>query len=99
MKQPLLQKQWRCYYDVRERAKKKAGAHKFFVSQEILPQTVALLQTRAIPIGIEFVIGNHEDFDFSDDYFGAILQYPGKFGQVFDYESFVARANDKNISK
>ncbi|MGY8938441.1 MAG: aminomethyl-transferring glycine dehydrogenase, partial [Flavobacteriales bacterium] len=84
-------------FDVRERAKKKAGAHKFFVSHEILPQTVALLETRAIPIGIELVFGNHEDFDFADDYFGAILQYPGKFGQIFDYESFVARANDKHI--
>ena len=84
-------------YDVRERAKKKAGAKKFFVSKEILPQTVSLLQTRSIPIGIELVIGNHEDFDFSDDFFGAILQYPGKLGQIFDYENFVAKANDNNI--
>ena len=84
-------------YDVRERAKKKAGAHKFFVSKEILPQTVSLLQTRSTPIGIELVIGNHEDFDFTDDFFGAILQYPGKLGQVFDYENFVAKANENNI--
>ena len=84
-------------YDVRERAKKKAGAHKFFVSSEILPQTLSLLQTRSTPIGIELVIGNHEDFDFTDDFFGAILQYPGKLGQVFDYENFVAKANGNNI--
>ena len=84
-------------YDVRERSKKKAGAHKFFVSDEILPQTLSLLQTRASPIGIELVSGNHENFDFSDDYFGAILQYPGKFGQIFDYENFVAKANENNI--
>jgi glycine dehydrogenase len=84
-------------FDVRERAKKKAGAHKFFVSDEILPQTLSLLQTRAVPIGIELVIGNHEDFDFANDFFGAILQYPGKLGQVFDYESFVAKANENDI--
>jgi glycine dehydrogenase len=84
-------------YDVRERAKKKAGANKFFVSDEILPQTLSLLQTRSIPIGIELVIGNHEKFDFADDFFGAILQYPGKLGQVFDYEDFVAKANKNNI--
>ena len=84
-------------YDVRERAKKKAGAKKFFVSTEILPQTLALLQTRSTPIGIELVIGNHEEFDFSDDFFGAILQYPGKLGYVFDYESFVKKANENNI--
>ncbi len=84
-------------YDVRERSKKKAGAHKFFVSDEILPQTLSLLQTRSTPIGIELVIGNHEDFDFSEAYFGAILQYPGKYGQIFDYENFVAKANENNI--
>ena len=84
-------------FDVRERIKKKTGANKFFVSNEILPQTVSLLQTRSTPIGIELVIGSHEDFDFSDDFFGAILQYPGKFGQIFNYEKFVAKANENNI--
>lgn len=84
-------------FDVRERAKKKAGANKFFVSNEILPQTLSLLQTRATPIGIELVIGNHKYFDFADDFFGAILQYPGKFGQIFDYESFVEKATNNNI--
>ncbi len=84
-------------FDVRERVKKKVGANKFFVSNEILPQTVSLLQTRSSPIGIELVIGSHEEFDFSDDFFGAILQYPGKFGQIFNYEKFVAKANENNI--
>ena len=84
-------------YDVRERSKKKEGANKFFVSNEILPQTRSLLQSRSSPIGIELVIGNHEDFDFSDAFFGAILQYPGKYGQIFDYENFVSKANENNI--
>jgi len=84
-------------YDVRERSKKKSGANKFFVSNEILPQTLSLLQTRSTPIGIELVVGNHEEFDFADDFFGAILQYPGKFGCVFDYEAFVSKANQNEI--
>ncbi|RBW61368.1 glycine dehydrogenase (aminomethyl-transferring) [Tenacibaculum sp. E3R01] len=84
-------------FDVRERAKKKAGANKFFVSEDILPQTLSVLQTRAIPIGIELVIDNHENFDFSDEFFGAIVQYPGKHGQVYDYTDFVAKANENNI--
>ncbi len=84
-------------FDVRERAKKKAGASKFFVSEEILPQTLSVLKTRAIPIGVELVIGNHQKFKFSDDFFGAILQYPGKHGQVFDYAEFVSNANNNNI--
>ena len=84
-------------YDVRERAQKKANINKFFVSEEILPQTLSVLQTRSVPIGIELVIGNHEEFNFSDDFFGAILQYPGKHGQIFDYTDFVTKANNSNI--
>ncbi|MCI2230057.1 aminomethyl-transferring glycine dehydrogenase [Polaribacter sp. MSW13] len=84
-------------FDIRDRSQKKAGVNKFFVSEEILPQTLSVLQTRSNPIGIELVVGNHENFDFSDDFFGVILQYPGKHGQVFDYTDFVAKANENNI--
>ncbi|CAM1364201.1 Glycine dehydrogenase (decarboxylating) [Tenacibaculum litopenaei] len=83
--------------DVRERAKKKAKANKFFVSEEILPQTLSVLKTRAIPIGVELVIGNHKDFDFAEDFYGAILQYPGKHGEVHDYADFVSKANEQQI--
>lgn len=84
-------------FDVRDRAQKKAGVNKFFVSEEILPQTLSLLETRSIPIGIEVVVGNHESFDFSSEFFGAIVQYPGKHGQVYDYTDFVSKANDNGI--
>jgi len=84
-------------FDVRERAQKKENVCKFFVSEEILPQTLSILQTRATPIGIELVIGNHQNFDFSSAFFGAILQYPGKHGEVFDYTAFVENANANNI--
>ncbi|WP_298306332.1 aminomethyl-transferring glycine dehydrogenase [Flavobacterium sp.] len=84
-------------FDVRTRDQKKNNASKFFVSEEILPQTLSVLQTRSTPKGIELVIGNHETFDFSTDFFGAILQYPGKFGQVSDYANFIAKAHEKEI--
>ena len=84
-------------YDVRDRAQKKGGVVKFFVSEEILPQTLSLLETRAIPLGIELVIGNHKEFSFSNEFYGALVQYPGKFGEVFDYAAFVAQANDNGI--
>ena len=42
-------------FDVRERSQKKANVHKFFVSDEILPQTLSVLQTRATPIGVELI--------------------------------------------
>ena len=84
-------------YDVRDRHQKKANIHKFFVSDEILPQTLSVLQTRATPIGVELIIGNHEEFDFSEEFFGAIVQYPGKHGQVYDYTDFISRANSNGI--
>jgi len=84
-------------FDVRSRDQKKNNIHKFFVSEEILPQTLSVLQTRSAPIGVELVIGNHETFDFSSEFYGAILQYPGKFGQVYDYADFIAKAAANEI--
>ena len=84
-------------FDVRSRDQKKNNVCKFFVSEEILPQTLSVLKTRSEPIGVELVIGNHETFDFPTDFYGAILQYPGKFGQVHDYADFIAKAKENEI--
>ena len=84
-------------FDVRTRDQKKNNTNKFFVSEEILPQTLSVLETRSTPIGVELVVGNHETFTFSEEYFGAMLQYPGKYGQVYDYASFIATAKTKEI--
>jgi glycine dehydrogenase len=84
-------------FAVREREQKKAEINKFFVSKTILPQTLSLLQTRATPIGIELVVGDETEFDFSSDYFGAILQYPGKNGQVSDIKTFIQKAKEAQI--
>ncbi|MFT3795276.1 aminomethyl-transferring glycine dehydrogenase [Flavobacterium sp.] len=84
-------------FDVRSRDQKKNNINKFFVSEEILPQTLSVLETRATPIGVELVVGNHENFDFSTEFFGAMLQYPGKYGQVYDYAGFIAKAKSNEI--
>ena len=84
-------------FDVRSRDQKKSNVLKFFVSEEILPQTLSLLKTRSIPLGIELVVGNHEEFEYSADFYGALLQYPGKYGQVYDYAAFVAKAKENDI--
>ncbi|MDB2606459.1 aminomethyl-transferring glycine dehydrogenase [Zobellia sp.] len=84
-------------YDVRSREQKKNEVLKFFVSEEILPQTLSLLKTRSTPLGIKLVIGNHEEFTFSQDFYGAMLQYPGKYGEVHDYAPFVAKAKENEI--
>jgi glycine dehydrogenase len=84
-------------YDARSREQKKNAVLKFFVSEEVLPQTLSLLQTRSTPLGIELVIGNHEEFQFGTEFYGALLQYPGKHGQVNDYAAFVASAKEADI--
>lgn len=84
-------------FAVRDREQKKAEINKFFVSENILPQTLSLLQTRSNPIEIELVVGNEETFDFSSEFFGAILQYPGKDGQITDIETFISKANSAHI--
>lgn len=84
-------------FEIRDRDQKKKGTNKFFVSEEVLPQTIDVLKTRAIPLGIELVIGDHEAFSFSNEFFGAFLQYPGKLGHVFDYADFVVKAKENNI--
>ncbi|HET7360838.1 MAG TPA: aminomethyl-transferring glycine dehydrogenase [Salinimicrobium sp.] len=81
----------------RDREQKKNDTRKFFVSEEVLPQTISVLKTRALPLEIDLVVGNHEEFNFSDEFFGALLQYPGKLGQVYDYSGFVSKAKDANI--
>ncbi|MDB9755206.1 aminomethyl-transferring glycine dehydrogenase [Winogradskyella sp.] len=84
-------------FAVRERAQKKANVNKFFVSDLVLPQTISLLETRATPIGIELVIGNEAEFNLSEEFFGALLQYPGKNGQITDIKAFIEKANASQI--
>ena len=85
-------------FAVRSREKKKNNALNFFVSEQVLPQTLSVLKTRALPIGINLVIGDHKTFDFSEEYFGVLLQYPGKFGQVYDYSAFANSCKENNIN-
>ncbi|MHA7943092.1 aminomethyl-transferring glycine dehydrogenase [Formosa sp. 3Alg 14/1] len=84
-------------FAVRSRDQKKKGINKFFVSDAILPQSLALLQSRSNPIGIELVIGDETTFDFSSEFFGAVLQYPGKDGLVSDIKTFIEKANEADI--
>ena len=65
----------------------------FFVSELCHPQTVAVVQTRAESLGITVIVGDHEGFDFHDDVYGALVQYPATDGQILDYTGFVERAH------
>ncbi len=70
---------------------------RYFVSEECHPQTIAVLKTRAKPIGIDIVIGDHRKALENGDYFGAMLQYPATGGGIEDYRSFIDAAHDKGM--
>ena len=71
----------------------KKGAKAFFVSQDCHPQTVEVVQTRAKPLGIEVIVGDHQSFEFDRTIFGAIVQYPATDGAIYDYTDFIRSAH------
>ena len=78
---------------------KKGKKNKFFVSTDVHPQTIGLIETRAEAIGIEVVLGDHSQLDLSSkDYCGVLVQYPNTYGALESpgetYESFAARAHE-----
>ena len=73
-------------------------AEAYFVSELCLPQTIDLLKTRAEPIGIEIVVGDHRNFDVTDTrFYGMMLQYPASNGEVFDYSALIAAAKENGL--
>jgi glycine cleavage system P protein (glycine dehydrogenase) len=70
----------------------RKGAETFFVSELCHPQTIEVIKTRAWPLGIQIVVGDHERHDFEGT-FGALVQYPATDGRVLDYRAFCERAH------
>ncbi|MGB5287117.1 MAG: aminomethyl-transferring glycine dehydrogenase, partial [Ignavibacteriaceae bacterium] len=85
------------FYSLRPKEKKNANV--FFVSEEVFPQTLDVLKTRANPLGIELRIGDAQNAELSDDVFGLLVQYPAGNGEVRDYTSFFRQATEKKIFK
>src|SRR5690625_4215867 len=75
------------------KGKRKEGGV-FFVSELCHPQTIDVVRTRAQARGIELVIGDHNEFEFTPEVFGALLQYPATDGAVIDYREFCERAHE-----
>jgi glycine dehydrogenase len=74
------------------------GFHKFFVDIDIFPQTLAVLETRAEPLGIIIETGSYKTVDLKDHFYGAFLQYPSGGGEVRDYADFVKTAHSNNCA-
>jgi glycine dehydrogenase len=75
---------------------RKSKANTFFVSELCHPQTIAVVQTRAEPLGINVVVGSHDTYDFAEETFGVLLQYPTTAGDILDYGPFAEKAHENN---
>ena len=66
----------------------------FFISEDCHPQTIEVVSARALPIGVEVVVGDHRTFAFSESVFGALVQYPATDGALYDYQDFCLQAHE-----
>ena len=80
-------------YGLRSRAQQKAQANVLFVDEEIFPQTLAVIRTRAIPQGMVVKVGSYKNLTFTPDIFGCIVQYPNNSGSIEDYREFAEQAH------
>ncbi len=83
-------------HGLRSREMQKSNANVVFVDENIFPQTLAVMQTRATPQGIQIRTGKYSELEFTPDLFGCILQYPNASGNIENYEEFVKKAHSFN---
>ncbi len=84
-------------HSLRKGAKKKANV--ILVSENIFPQTIDVLKTRAIPYGIELRITRENKFELTEDVFAIFVQYPGNDGNISDYSTLFEKATEEKIFK
>lgn len=77
--------------------KELKGATKFFIAQDVFPQSLAVCETKARGLGIEIVVGDPFSFEFDETFFGVLVQYPGKSGEVRDYTTLIAALKEKGL--
>lgn len=78
------------------RIKGKHNRNKFLVSENCHPQNIALVQTRAEPLGIEVAVSPVDKFELTENVFGILLQYPDTNGTVSDFSEVVGQAKAAN---
>ncbi|QNI46575.1 glycine dehydrogenase [Synechococcus sp. WH 8101] len=72
---------------------KRPQARRFLVDAAALPQTLAVLETRAVPLGISLEIGEPDAFRWDEDVFGVLLQLPGRNGHLWDPSALITAAH------
>ena len=84
------------FFNIKKGAKK--NSNDFFISESCHPQVIDVITGRAIPIGVNIIVGNLETFDFENsNVFGAIFQNPNTFGEITDYTEIISRLHASDI--
>lgn len=81
-------------FNARSRAAVKNNVNQFFVSERLFAQTTDVIKTRAVPLEIEVITGDHNSFEFGEKVFGAIVQYPDERGEINDFSDFTKKAHE-----
>lgn len=85
------------FFYSRKRDAIKKGVNKFFVPDDVFPQTLAVIQTNALPQNIEIVTGDPSKITIDESFFGVMLQYPNSWGEILDHRKFAADAKAKGV--
>ena len=80
----------------RTRDQIKNEVNKFIVSNDVFDQTLAVLETRAEPLGIEIVLSNTDSIEIDEKVFGCLVQYTGKTGKINDLETLSKKIEKSN---
>ncbi len=86
------------FFNARSRAAVKEGRNRFFVDENVFPQTKAVIITRAESLGIELEFGSYLNAGLEGSFFGALVQYPAADGEIRDYAGFTQSAHEKEIA-
>lgn len=81
-------------YALRSREQQKRDANVLLVDENIFPQTLAVIQTRALPQGIKVCISNYKEWEFTPNTFGCLVQYPNASGSIEEYREWVEKAHE-----
>lgn len=84
-------------YNERSRLKVKSGANKLFVDDSVFISTYDVIKTRAQCQGIDIIRGSYTNIEFTEEYFGAVVQFPNADGKVVNYKSFIEQCHAKDI--
>ena len=78
------------------RVNKKSKSETFLVADDCHPQTIAVVRTRAEPLGIRVVVGKIADLLLTTDAFGLLVQYPGTYGEIHELAPLIEQAHGNN---